>query len=203
MVCIGFVGRNGRGGEGATIGKPILPKYIQDVLEEYQDVLIKELSQGLLPRREVDHKIEVQPEAKSPSKPPYWLNQNELMGLKKQPNGLLARKYVGPNKSSYGIPMFFVDKKDGKLHICIDYRALNKVTIKNNYLLPQIDDLFDRLAEVKYFSHIDLNSEYYQIRVADEDVKKTVCCICGSYEFLVMPFRLCIAPLTFITFIVR
>ena len=96
--------------------------------------------------------------------------------------------------------MLVVDKKDGKLRMCIDYRALNKVTIKNNYPLPRIDDLFDRLAEAKYFSRIDLKSGYYQIRIADGDIEKTACRTrYGSYEFLVMPFGLCNVPSTFTT----
>jgi hypothetical protein len=84
--------------------------------------------------------------------------------------------------------------------MCIDYRALNKVTIENNYPLPRIDDNFDRLAGAKYFSRIDLKSGYYQIRIANEDVEKTACSTrYGSYEFLVMHFGLCNAPLTFNT----
>ena len=96
--------------------------------------------------------------------------------------------------------MLFVDKKDGKLRICINYRALNKVTIRNNYPLPRIDDLFDRLAGAKYFSCINLKLGYYQIQIADGDVEKTACRTrYGSYEFFVMPFGLCNAPLTFTT----
>ena len=84
--------------------------------------------------------------------------------------------------------MLFMDKKDGKLCMCIDYTALNKVTIKNNYPLPRIDNLFDRLAGAKYFSRIDLKPGYYQIPIANEDVEKTAWRTrYGSYEFLVMP----------------
>jgi clan AA aspartic protease (TIGR02281 family) len=188
-----------RGHQKEVVGQT-LPKRIQEVLAEYKDVLTNELPKELPPRREVDHKIEVQPGAEPPSKPPYRLNQKELMELKTQLNDLLERGYVRPSKSPYGAPVLFVDKKDGKLRMCIDYRALNKVTIKSNYPLPRIDDLFDRLAGAKYFSHIDLKSGYYQIQIADADVEKTACRTrYGSYEFLVMPFGLCNAPSTFTT----
>ena len=128
------------------------------------------------------------------------MNKKELLELMKQLNDLLSKDYIRPSKSSYRAPVLFVDKMDGKLHMCIDYRALNKVTIKNNYPLPRIDDLFDRLAGAKYFSCIDLKSAYYQVQIADGDIEKTACHTrYGSYEFLVMPLGLCNAPLTFTT----
>ena len=93
-----------------------------------------------------------------------------------------------------------MDKKDEKLRLCVDYRAFNNVTVKNSHPLPWIDDLFDRLAEAKYFSWIDLRSTYQQIRIAQGDEEKTACRTpYGSFEFLVMPFRLCNAPPTFTT----
>ena len=140
------------------------------------------------------------PGSEPPSKAPYQLNQKELLELKKQLNDMLSRGYIRPRKSPYGASLLFVDKKDGKLRMCINYRTLNKVIIKNNYPLPRIDDLFHRLAGAKYFSCIDLKSGYYQIQIADGDVEKTTCRTrYGSYEFLVMPFGLCNAPSTFTT----
>ena len=100
----------------------------------------------------------------------------------------------------YGAPVLFVDKKDKKLKFCVDYRALNKVMVRNSYPYPRIDDLFDRLVGAKYFSRIDLRSGYHQIRIAQGDEEKTTCRTrCGSFEFLVMPFGLCNAPTTFTT----
>ena len=121
--------------------------------------------------------------------------------LKKQLNVLLARGYVSPSKSLYGALVLFVDKKDGKLQMCISFRALNKIFIELNYPPLHIDDLFNRLARAKYFSLINLKLGYYQIWFADENIEKTACCTrYGFYEFLVMLFELCNAPLIFTTF---
>ena len=114
----------------------------------------------------MDHKIEVKPRTEPPSKAPYRLSQKELEELKSQLDELLAKGYIRQSKSPYGAPVLFVDKKDGKLRLCVDYRALNKVTVKNSYPLPWIDDLFDLLARAKYFSRIDWRSGYHQIRIA-------------------------------------
>jgi hypothetical protein len=124
----------------------------------------------------------------------------ELQELKRQLNELLERGYIRQNKSPFGAPVLFISKKDGKFRMCIDYRALNKITIKKNYPLLRVDDLLDRLAGAKVFSRIDLKSGYYQIRIAEEDIEKTACRTrYGSYEFVVMPFGLCNAPATFTT----
>ncbi|KAL3688559.1 hypothetical protein R1sor_014868 [Riccia sorocarpa] len=173
---------------------------LQRVLNEFADVLTNELPTELPPRRGVDHKIEVVPGSEPPSKAPYRLNQVYLLELKKQLSELLARGYIRVSKSPYGAPVLFAKKKEGAMRLCVDYRALNKVTVKNRYPLPRIDDLFDRLAGAKYFSRIDLKSGYYQIRIADADIEKTACRTrYGSFEFVVMPFGLCNAPSTFMT----
>jgi len=123
-----------------------------------------------------------------------------LKELKVQLEELLAKGYIKPSKSPYGVPVFFVHKKDGTLRMCVDYRALNKPTVKNRYPLFRIDNLFDRLSGAKVFSRIDVCSGYYQIRIAEGDEKKTACHTrYGSYKLLMMPFGLTNAPTTFCT----
>ncbi len=160
----------------------------------------EELPEDLPPRRRVDHAIEVMLGVAPPAKAPYRMSHEELKELKVQLEDLLAKGYIKPSKSPYGAPVLFVHKKDGTLRMCVDYRALNKATVKNRYPLPRIDDLFDRLSGAKVFSTIDLCSGYYQIRIAEGDEEKTTCRTrYGSYEFLVMPFGLTNAPATFCT----
>jgi hypothetical protein len=175
-------------------------KCIRQVLEEFPDVMPEELPEDLPPRRRVDHAIEVMPGVEPPAKALYRMSHEELKELKVQLEELLAKGYIKPSKSPYGAPILFVHKKDGTLRMCVDYRALNKATVKNRYPLPRIDDLFDRLSGAKVFSRIDLRSRYYQIRIAEGDEEKTACRTrYGSYEFMVMPFGLTNAPVTFCT----
>jgi hypothetical protein len=171
-----------------------------NLLLEFDDVFTDELPSELPPKRVVDHKIELVPGAEPQNKAPYRLNQVELAELKRQVTELMSRGYIRPSKSPFGAPVLFARKKGGDLRMCIDYRALNRVTVKNNYPLPRVDDLLDRLAGAKYFTRIDLKAGYYQIRIDEADVHKTAMRTrYGSYEFLVMPFGLCNAPATFTT----
>jgi hypothetical protein len=96
-----------------------------------------------------------------------------LVELKKQLNELEQKGYIRPRSSSWGAPVLFVKKKVGSMRLCVDYRTLNEVTVKNKYLLPRINDLFDQLKGAKYFSKIDLRSRYYQLRIRLGDVPKT------------------------------
>eukprot|EP00253_Pinus_taeda_P001681 PITA_01681 len=153
---------------------------------------------GLPPKRNLDFTIELAPRAAPVSRAPYWMSVPELTELKMQLQELLEKKYIRPSISPWGAPVLFVRKKDGTLRMCIDYRQLNKLTIKNKYPLPRIDELFDQAKGATIFSKIDLRSRYHQIRIKYEDIAKTAFRNrYGHYEFVVLPFGLTNAPATF------
>ncbi|GJZ81367.1 retrovirus-related pol polyprotein from transposon 17.6 [Tanacetum coccineum] len=121
-----------------------------------------------------------------------------MQELSNQLQELADRGFIRPSTSPWGAPVLFVKKKDGSFRMCIDYRELNKLTIKNRYPLPRIDDLFDQLQGSSVYSKIDLRSGYHQLRVRDEDIPKTAFRTrYGHYEFQVMPFGLTNAPAVF------
>ena len=165
---------------------------------DYPDVFPKEFP-GLPPQREIGFAIDVIPGATSASITPYRMAPMELKELKLQLQGLLEKGFIHPSVSPWGAPVLFVKKKDCTLRLCVDYRQLNKMTMKNKYPLPWIDDLFDQLKGENVFSKIELRSRYHQLRIKDVDVHKTAFRTrYGHYEFLVMPFGLTNAPLAFI-----
>ncbi|KAJ9544791.1 hypothetical protein OSB04_024498 [Centaurea solstitialis] len=174
-------------------------KQIQDipVVREFPEVFPEELP-GLPPPRQVEFHIDLIPGAGSVAKSPYRLAPPEMQELSSQLQELLDKGFIRPNSSPWGALVLFVKKKDGSFRMCIDYRELNKITIKNRYPLPRIDDLFDQLQGATYFSKIDLRSGYHQMRVREEDIAKTAFRTrYGHYEFLVMPFGLTNAPAVF------
>ena len=169
-----------------------------EILLDYRDVLPDELPAGLPPSREVDHKIELVANSSPPSRPTFRMSASELVELQAQLAELTKSGFIQPSKSPFGAPILFVKKKDGTTRMCVDYRALNDITVKNSYALPRTDELFDRLQGAQYFTKIDLRSGYHQIRIVPEDVPKTAFRTrYGHFEFLVLPFGLTNAPATF------
>ncbi|TYJ96450.1 retrotransposon protein, putative, Ty3-gypsy sub-class [Cucumis melo var. makuwa] len=145
----------------------------EPVVRDYPDVFPEELP-GLPPQREIEFAIELEPGTVPISRAPYRMAPAELKELKVQLQELLDKGFIRPSVSPWGAPVLFVKKKDGSMRLCIDYRELNKVTVKNKYPLPRIDDLFDQLQGATVFFKIDLRSGYHQLRIKDSDVPKTV-----------------------------
>ena len=167
------------------------------VVNEFEDVFPEELP-GLPPEREIEFEIELLPGVSPISQAPYRMAPVELKELKEQLQELVDKGFVRPSFSPWGAPVLFVKKKDGSMRLCIDYRQLNKVTVRNKYPLPRIEDLFDQLQGATVFSKIDLRSGYHQLRIKESDVPKTAFRTrYGHYEFLVMPFGLTNAPAAF------
>ena len=142
------------------------------VVQEFPDVFPKELS-GLPSEREIEFAIEVAPGIEPISKALYRMSLTELKELKVQMQELLDKGFICPSASLWGALILFMKKKDGSLQLCIDYRQLNRVTVKNKYPLSRIDDLFDQLQGASVFSKIDLKSGYHQLRIKKDDIPKT------------------------------
>src|ERR1051325_11734556 len=135
---------------------------------------------------------------------PYRMLASELSELKKQLEELLEKKFIRPSVSPWGASVLLVKKKEGTMRLCVDYRQLNKVTIKNQYPLSRIDDLMDQLVGACVFIKIDLRSGYHQIRVKTEDIQKTAFRIrYGHYEYSVIPFGVTNAPNVFMEYMNR
>ncbi|GJX77263.1 putative reverse transcriptase domain-containing protein [Tanacetum coccineum] len=174
-------------------------KQIKDVpiVREFPEVFPKDLPR-LPPARPVEFQIDLIPRAAPVARAPYRLAPSEMKELSEQLQELSNKGFIRPSSSPWGAPVLFVKKKDGPFRMCIDYREVNKLTVKNRYPLPRIDDLFDQLQGSSIYSKIDLRSGYHQLRVREQDIPKTAFRTrYGHYEFQVMPFGLTNAPAVF------
>ncbi|GJW72174.1 putative reverse transcriptase domain-containing protein [Tanacetum coccineum] len=150
---------------------------------------------GLPPARPVEFQIDLIPGAAPVARAPYRLAPSEMKELSEQLQELSDKGFIRPSSSPWGAPVLFVKKKDGSFRMCIDYQELNKLTVKNRYPLPRINDLFDQLQGSNIYSKIDLRLGYHQLRVREQDIPKTAFRTrYGHYEFQVMPFGLTNAP---------
>ena len=146
---------------------------IDDLIQANKDVFPDQLPDGLPPDRDTGHTIPLEPGSKPTFGPMYRLSPAERREVERQVKEYLAKGFIETSKSSHASLVIFVAKKDGTLRMCVDYRALNNKTIKNKYPLPRIDDLIDSVQGCSYFSSLDLQSGYHQIRITEEDVPKT------------------------------
>ena len=187
----------------AEVKESLTPSEVQTILDEYKSVFGK--PSGLPPDRPENHRIRLKdPNAIQPKTKIYHLSAEELEALRERLQELLEKGFIQPSTSPFGAPILFAKKKDGSLRLCVDYRALNKLTIKDVTPLPNIAELRDRLRKAKFLTKIDLLDGYYNIRIAEEDVPKTAFRTrYGHFEFTVLPFGLTNAPATFMQMINR
>jgi hypothetical protein len=175
---------------------------LPDSLKDYSDVFLAQNAEKLAPYRDIDLAIELQPGKEPPYGPIYPLSPRELETLKEWLEENLKKGFIQESKSLAGAPILFTPKKDGGLRLCVDYRGLNAVTIKNRYPLPLISEIMDRVTRAKYFSKIDLKDAYYRLRIKTGDEWKTAFRTrYGHYEFLVVPMGLTNSPATFQAYI--
>ncbi|GJW66510.1 reverse transcriptase domain-containing protein [Tanacetum coccineum] len=177
---------------------PLLDGKVLRVVGERSDEKARKLMSTKASDKKQEEIVVLTPEATSVAKSPYRLALSELEELSGQLKELQEKGFIRPSSSPWGAPVLFVKKKDGSFRMCIDYRELNKLTVKNHYLLPRIDDLFDQLQGSQFFSKIDLRSGYHQLRVHEDDIPKTAFRTrYEHFEFTIMPFGMTNAPAIF------
>ena len=175
-----------------------LPSLVVSLLQEFEDVFSEEVPSGLLPIRGIEHQIDLIPGAIIPNQPTYRSNPEETKELQRQVEELMSKGYVREIMSPCVVIVLLVSKKDGTLHMCIDCRVVNNITVNYRHLIPRLDDMLDELHGSCIFSKVDLMSGYHQIRMKEGDEwKATFKTKYGLYEWLVMPFGLTNAPSTF------
>ena len=186
----------------ATTEEIILPEFIKD----YEDVFSETKAGVLAPNAEHDHVIDIEPTRRPPYKPIYNLSEKELKILKEYLESALEKQWIVPSKSPAGAPIFFVPKKDSGSRLCVDYRGLNEITIKNRHPLPLVSETLDSLSGAKIFTQLDLRDAYHRSRIREGDEWKTAFRTrygYYEYEYQMMPFGLANAPATFQAYINR
>ena len=162
------------------------------------DEFPNELS-GLPPDMEIEFSIDLVLGSQPVSIAPYRMAPAELTELRKQLDELLDKGFIKSSTLPWGAQVFFAKKDDGSLRLCVDYRKLNQMIIKNRYPLPYIDDLFDQLGGSRYFTKIELRYGYHQLKIKEKAIPKIAFRTqYGHFEFLVMPFGLTNTPTTFV-----
>jgi hypothetical protein len=169
---------------------------LYEVVNQYDEMFQE--PKRLPSKRGIQHEIQLQQDYPLPNIGMYRMSVMENVEIKKQMQELFDKGIIMTSTSSHGSPIVLVPKKDGTWHMCVDFKALNNITIKNHYPLPRIDDLLDELKDAKYFTNLDLRSGYHHIMIVERDTWKTYFKTKqGLFEWMVIPFGLCNAPATF------
>ena len=183
---------------GPPVTKRPLPAQLIPVIERFKHMFPEKLPLGLPPSRATDHRITLVDNYQIPTHRVYRMSPVETEELRKQVDAYLAAGHIEPACSPFGAGVLFVPKKEGTLRMCVDYRALNKITLADRYPMPRIDEMLDSIAFATYFTKLDLTQGFHQIRIHPESIYKTAFQTkFGSFQFRVMPFGLSNAPATF------